>query len=388
MKNTTTVVAVAFLLFFSIGTAFIITADEGEPSNDPVVSVVAMVNSEGSGIFCDRPLDINDPEGWGGLVFMTPGPGTIQHEMLKSLAFKLGLYFALDRPTKNNWTIYWTQVAPGDMKERFGRGTMNGGIVWEPWYSAILMTYPEGSSGAAYSIARSAELEPGHPCCMVVVKNTFLAENEELVIRFLLGYIEAAEWVNKAKDPSDPDHALLLKIAWETALNRGDPSASPTVSDIAAIEQALLGINYNHSLDHIKEYVAELIVRFQNSGSITKTVADPAAFADKLIRDDLLNGILDDMTSLKDQFRNTPEAGTIRLGVLANDLHQLAIRAAWGYDITGEGMTLFEIYGVNVVKGGDFQTGGGGIMNLFAAGAIDMGVLGMPPTVIRSANGL
>ncbi|MDR0335121.1 MAG: ABC transporter substrate-binding protein [Methanomassiliicoccaceae archaeon] len=388
MNNVTVAVVVGFLIFFSLGTAFIVTSDTGEQSNDPVVSVVAMVNSEGSGIFCDRMLDINDPEGWGGLVFMTPGPGTIQHEMLKSLVFSLGLYFALDRPTKNNWTVYWTQVAPGDMSEYYGKRTMNGGIVWEPWYSAILTKYPEGSIGGAYSVARSAEIEPGHPCCMVVVKNSFMEQNEELVIRFLLAYIEAVEWVNKAKDPGDPGHALLLKIAWETALNKGDPSALPTPGDIATIEQALLGINYDYSLDGIKEYVTSLISRFANSGSITKPVNDPAAFAGMLINDGFLNDVTDSMASLREEYRNTSGAGTIRLGVLANDLHQIAVRAAWGYDITGDGKTLFEVYGLNVVQGGDFQTGGGGVMNLFAGNAIDIGVLGLPPTVIRSANGL
>ncbi|MDR0198553.1 MAG: ABC transporter substrate-binding protein [Methanomassiliicoccaceae archaeon] len=394
MNNVTVAVVVGFVLFFSIGTGFIVTSDTGETSNDPVVSVLAAVNYEGSGIFSDRMLDINDPAGWGGLVFMTPGPGTIQHEMLKSLTFSLGLYFALDRPTKNNWTVYWTQVAPGGMSDVFEKGTVNGGIVWEPWYSAILTKYPEGSIGGAYSVARSAEIEPGHPCCMVVVKNTFLEGNEELVIRFLLAYIEAVEWVNKAKaasDPLDPDHSLYLmleKIAWETALNRGSPSALPTAADKITIGQALSGINFDYNLDGLKEYVATLIVRFANSGSITKQVNDPAAYADKLINTAVLNDIMGNLEDLKDKFRGTTGAGTIRLGVLANDLHQVAVRAAWGYDLTGDGMTLFELYGLNVVQGGDFQQGGGGVMNLFAQNVIDIGVLGLPPTVIRSANGL
>ena len=386
MSNTAaTMAVVGFVVFFALGSAFIMTSPAAAVSNDPAVSVVAKVNSNGSGVFADRPLDIHDPAGWGGLVFMTPGPGTIQHEMLKTLVFGMGLYFQLDGPTKNDSTVYWTQIAPGEMSDHFGKGTANGGIVWEPWFSGIVERYP----GIAYEVARSNMIEPGHPCCMIVVKNTFLEANEELILRFLLAYIEAVEWVNyaKAQPAGDADHELLIQIAWETAMKKNNPSPTPSASDRQAIENSLAGIDFGFELEDLKEAVADLIVRFSNSGSITKKVSDPAAYAEMLVNGTFVDTIMSDRAALEALYKNTAVAGTIRLGVLANDLHQIAVRVAWGYDI-GDGMPLFEAYGLNVVKGGDFQQGGGGIMNLFAGNAIDIGVLGLPPTVIRSANGL
>jgi len=83
MSNTTLAIAVGFMLFFAAGTGFILMSDTEEGSNDPLVSVISKVNSNGSGIYCNENLSIDSREGWGGKVFMTPGPGTIQHEMLK-----------------------------------------------------------------------------------------------------------------------------------------------------------------------------------------------------------------------------------------------------------------------------------------------------------------
>jgi len=115
MSNSTVAIAIGFMLFFASGTAFIIVNDPGERDNSPTISVLAMVNAEGSGIFSsDKNLDIDNKEGWGGKTFMTPGAGSIQHEMLKSLAQNFNMKFTSGTGSDKD-TIYWAGVAPGLM---------------------------------------------------------------------------------------------------------------------------------------------------------------------------------------------------------------------------------------------------------------------------------
>ncbi|MCL2786389.1 MAG: ABC transporter substrate-binding protein [Methanomassiliicoccaceae archaeon] len=385
--NTTAVIAVGFLLFFSAGAAFILTSETNEVG-DPVVSVLAKVNYNGSGIFCNEDLDINDPEGWGGKVFMTPGPGSIQHEMLKTLAFNLGFYFALDGPAKNRNTIYWTIVTPGQQSDQFARGYVDGGIAWEPAFSTILRTFAPGNDSGivAYNVATSKDIEDGHACCMIVAKNSFIDSHPDLVIRFLLAYMESVEWVNEAKDKSSPNHEMLVQQSWEISFG----GTGPVPDDRRQmIENALENINFGYELDGLREYVASLITRFENSGSIIYHIPDTSAYANMLVNYEMMDSIVSDHDKLVDQYKYSAMSDkAVRLGVLANDLHQIAVRLAMVPGIAYAGsLSFFGMYGVPIAME-DPVNAGGAVMNLFALDAIDIGVLGLPPTVIRSVNGL
>ena len=375
MNERTAAIAVGFLVFFSIGGGFIYFNDT-EETNDPVVSVIAKVNSNGSGIFCRYDLDINDPEGWGGKVFMTPGPGSIQHEMLKTLAFSLGYYFALDGPAKNNNTVYFTIVTPGQMSTEYKKGYVDGGIAWEPAFSRILHEFSDNT----YNVATSDEIEPDHPCCMIVATHAFIEKYPDTVLRFLLAYIEALEWANDAKEKgSGPEYEKLLDVSVSVAL--------PGVAGghyIAA--DALENIDFSSELTNLKEDVVALLIRFENSGSITNPVSDKNAFADMLVNGSFLEKVKDMSIGEKEDMKDG-EPAHIRLGVLTADLHQIAVEIAMADGIKGEeSPSLFKQYGLNVVK--VTASAGAEVMGNFATGSIDMGVLGLPPTVIRSANGL
>ena len=407
-------IAVAAILVVA-GCAFFLLS--GNEKRDTSVSVLAKVNAEGSGIFCKYPAvvdasgdltmievggvsigvpaidrngngnDDSPAHGWGGLSFMTPGAGSIQHEMLKTLAGKLGLDFVSGTGSDTS-KLYWTATPPGQMSTFYtsaaGSG-IDGGITWEPWYSSIVAQYSGEVAKKAYSIAMSGTIEAGHPCCMIVGNNAFVNDNEELVLRFLLAYMEAVDWVIDAKDKgkTSPEGQKLIEIARETSFT---PDSNPTDDTIWA---ALTNTTYDYEITGLKAYVAELVERFEDSGAITETVSNPTAFANKLINEGPLNAAK--AVTDVDDYKNPAKAvGTIRLGALANDLHQIAVRAAMmkgTIDTDQPNKSLFDIYGVNIdLKA--LQQNGPGVMNLFALNEIDIGVLGLPPTVIRVANGL
>jgi hypothetical protein len=130
-----------------------------------------------------------------------------------------------------------------------------------------------------------------------------------------------------------------------------------------------------------------LVKRFEGSGAITEKVNDPTLFANKLINEGPLAQAMSVMDD-RDDYKGSAIVGTIRLGALQSDLHQIAVRAAMMkgvIDTDYPDKTLFDVYGVKIdLKA--LQPNGPAIMNLFSANEIDIGVLGLPPVVSRVAN--
>ena len=402
--NSTTVIAVLVAAMMLGGTAYIIVNLSESEDPVPTVSVLAMVNAEGSGIFCtDSTLDIDVRDGWGGKNFMTPGPGSIQHEMLKAKAQEFSYKFMSGTGTAPD-TIYWTQVAPANMSATFGDTGFNfdGGITWEPWFTQITSKYSAGNAPSnggkiAHKIATTGMIEPGHPCCMIVAANSFIEGNDELTTRFLLAYMEAVDWVNDAIKVVNgmviygPNYSALEKLAWEKAFGgSGSPSNQ---ADRDMIRDALINIKYEYEIDHdivnsgLREYTVKLIDRFYNSGSINKRLNDPTAFANKLINYDHLQKAIANPGGFTGAIGTSQIGPSVRIAVLDSDLHQIAVRAAMDPGLIYSSGSVFDAYGVNIdLKA--LQPNGPAVMNLFAMGEIDIGVLGLPPVVARTANGL
>ncbi|MCL2712203.1 MAG: ABC transporter substrate-binding protein [Methanomassiliicoccaceae archaeon] len=372
---TLTAVVVGFMVFFTLGTAFIAVSDTTE-SNDLDINIIAKANINGSGIFADRPLSI-DPKSpseinaWGGLVFMTPGPGSIQHYMLgKFVVEDLGLKYAMySTGSLSSDTVYWTPVAPVNMRLVYlsGDNVSNGGFPWEPYYSDIILTVDD-----VYAVASSEEIEENHPCCMVAAKTSFLESNEAAVLRFLSAYMEALDWVNNAlasKDSENPgDYLNLLFLTSEFS------KVSPTT-----LEDAFGTLTYMYDLvdssgaDSLEHYTSNLIESFESLGIITKKVDDPTAFANKFINHTYLNKILKDGKT-----EVYPEKKVkIRVGHLGGDIHQIGF-------VIGMKLGIFDKYGVEIIS--TLYPNGPGVMQAFQLGIIDIGILGLPPAVSNTAN--
>jgi ABC-type nitrate/sulfonate/bicarbonate transport system substrate-binding protein len=262
--------------------------------------------------------------------------------------------------TKSPGTVYWTPIAPNMMKSNFtDNDHIDGGFPWEPFFSDIV-----SSVSFAASVGTSDQLEPNHPCCMVAAKESFLLSNEAAVLRFLSAYMEAVDEVNKAiANPGSAEYIKLVDVSMKFT----------GITDPIVINNSFLGLTYSYELkEGLEEYVSGLVVDFERLGTITKHVDDPTAFANSFINRKYIDKVTEQKTE-----EYPSQKVRIRVGHLAGDIHQICLMYAVE---TG----IFEKYGVELVR--SLYPNGPGVMNAFQLGVIDIGLLGLPPAVINTAN--
>lgn len=373
------VIIVAVLMAAAVG--FILLAEDSG-AGDLKITVVAQVNSEGSGIFVKN--SIVDEHALGGKIFATPGTSSIQHMMFMDYVKGLNYSFAIapsSGPYNNN-TVYWTQIAPATMKSAITGGVieLHGGIVWEPYVSTII-----NDPGTDCKILKwSKELWGDHPCCVVAANTVFMEKNPEAVQRFVAAHVVATQWlIDTIATGSGTNYSHLLDIASEFAgVNRSD------VSD------ALQGVKFDYHMD--TEWLASLeqvVQTYDNLGLLTEGAMEHWGFNNHSdVVNKLVNGeFIDNAPNITVVDSDTPLIN-VRLGWLNGDIHQIArlvaadsaIGQGLGY---GDNVSIYKAYGLNVLAGaGNPYDNGGAVMDAFYAGVIDIGFLGSPPAILRSIN--
>lgn len=382
------IIALVVWMLFTSG-AYLATIENEKES----VSILTRVNNDGSGIFLrsdvydERQITIEDPEGWDGLVFMTPGPSSIQHMILSDIVKdKLGMNFIQRGTPSPGNAVSWTQMAPGNMVNYMfnspeGRD-IDGGIAWEPHYAVAI------SGGKCKEVAETSSYWEGHPCCVVAASNTFLSNNEGAVQRFLAGYIKSVEWINDvlSGDTGDEDYEWLL----EKVIDIGTPktTGSAQMSEDTAIS-ALENIQFAYEISNLAEQLAEVVETYKTLGIVNQqTLTDagfetPLAFTEHLIQGQHLEGASHENNTLK----SPEELGyhgtgmtTIDVAYLAADIHQIALHV-------GIAKGFYEEYGIHIRLNGPYGAGGD-VMNALLSRHSDLGFVGSPPVVSSSANAL
>lgn len=267
-------------------------------------------------------------------------------------------------------SIKAVKIAPKDMKASLDSGDIAGYVAWEPYCSDSVV------GGVGKTLHLSGEIWPGHPCCVVAVEKNFASSNPDLVKHFLKAHMEATTWmVNALADNTSMEYSLLVDIAVDF-----------TARDEAVVKEALSHMTYVYLLtedfyDGLKEYTDKLIeFEIVTDDKISERgYEDTEDFVDKYV----------DETYLQDAATVTPTStslGTVRVGYLLGDLHQLAYPVAKNSDVGG-GKSLFEKYGVTVTDAsGAPYSNGGDEMDHFEAGDVDMGYLGSAPAVLKHLN--
>lgn len=187
------------------------------------ITIVAQVNNEGSSIIVKS--DINTFQDLDQKVVATPGVASIQHLLLMDLALENGMNLAQAGTNQAN-TVYWTQIAPVNQKAALEADTIQGAVGWEPYGSDSVL------DGTAKVLNWSSELLPGHPCCVIAVKTSFLNEHRDIVEKLLTAHVQANEWIESAMaNPESPDHELLFKMAEEFS-NRNESVVANSLDHI------------------------------------------------------------------------------------------------------------------------------------------------------------
>jgi len=359
---------VLILIVVLAGTGVYLSEHTGEKDR---VAIVAMVNEEGSGIFATKTvpglsLDPETTANWGGHVFATPGPSSIQHMILMDFVLNhLKLKFELYKDERNSDTVYWTAVGPGNMGNALKAGNIDGGIAWEAHFSNVCKD-PQYN---AYPVGKTSDLWESHPCCVVAASREFAYDNPNAILRFLSAYSASVVWLNEAIDGSSPNHGKLVEYVKKTV----------GVENQTVIEQALINVYYTYSLENLKAGIETMVDTYSRLGLLNNTLesmgfASAAEFADWLVVDSYISLAAGRLPTYYSDLTNI----NIKVGILAQDIHQIALHVG-----IGEG--IFADYGLTLDLFGPYAAGGE-IMNALLAGVIQMGFVGSPPVVLNTVN--
>jgi NitT/TauT family transport system substrate-binding protein len=275
--------------------------------------------------------------------------------------------FAMTLPEKKSksGTIYYTVVPWWLQGDQIAAGSISGGVVPEPYVSDAI------ASGSSHVIAWSGEIWENHPCCVIAVRDSFAADNPELVTRVLKANIVATQWIlDTLEHPDSENYSKLMDMG---------ASFSGVTTDV--VENAAAHIVFTTALtQEVKDALEFYVEQFVKFGVLTNSTITDRGFTDAAdFIDTVVNTTYLDAASTIQP--SSTILGEVRLGFLTGDLHQFSRVVAMNEDLWG-GKDLFAVYGVDVSSPN--QAGyavGPNEMDAFAANAIDMGYLGSPPTL-------
>lgn len=272
--------------------------------------------------------------------------------------------------------VKYLAFAPKDMKAALTTNQVDAYIAWEPYVSDSVV----GHVGEV--LMWSSEIMPNHPCCVLVLRTGFLSQSNGLEIaqRFVKSHIEATKWMNEAlADKQSANYTKLVEMAV------GFTARNATVVE-AAFEHLQFKYEMGPSFDSALETFTDMYIDLNMTTPSKLTdrgYASVTDFVDRYVNE----------TYLEAAAPITPSAiinagSPIHLGFLLGDLHQMAQVVAKNTTVTGTSKSLFETYGLEVkdAVGAPFANGGAE-MDGFAAGTVDIGYLGAPPSIVKHLNG-
>ena len=425
MKKILAVVVVLALLTVGVAVGEHYKSNE---TNTNSFSLVARVNAEGSSVFVAESYleelqakgvvirDYSDLSGvfydlengvavpndkyagnWNNMVIGTPGNTSIQHKMIQQFVEKMsynGEQMRFERyeqgAAPQDGVVYYDTTLT-NLNIWNTSSHMDAGTIWQPVCGAI----EASSEHPAVRIMSSAQMEPNHACCVIGAVDSYLANNENTVVRFLAAYIESVTAVNNAitAGTGNESYEDLVQLA-----------VDQTGQTRQVVETAFKEVVYTYGLmsgtsdtetnplNSLRENTASLADMFASDGTFRRTLeslgfGDSSQFADAFVNDYYLSKAIQLVKDVRDgkvdpsSFNST----RIRVGVIAGDVHQIAIHYGMNYG-DGEHSSFFTKYGVSVTL--DAATNGAGVATSLQNGAVSLGFLGLPPastTVVNSA---
>jgi len=145
------------------------------------ITIVAGANAEGSAIIARS--DITNVSALEGKNVAIPGFGTVQDVLLRIALDKEGLDYSKLAGSAP------TVTGPWNMPTLLNTASIDAYIAWEPYCARAVQ------EGYGHVIARSGDIWPEHPCCVVAVRTEFLEHNLELVKKMVRVHIRATNWV-------------------------------------------------------------------------------------------------------------------------------------------------------------------------------------------------
>lgn len=405
-KKILAIVAVIIIVVAAVGVYFV--TQNGGSDNEDDYSIIARVNTEGSGIFLNEgenpddyitiqataPTDgspylgeedryvVFNKEAWGGKIFADPGTATIQHVQLQQIAQTMGLNFQMYSvgTTLNSNTLYYVPNVGTYATYELQRDANNftGGFIWEAQYSIAV-------KNGCVGLVTTNDMFPDHTCCVVGASNNYMESHTSETVRFLAAYMESVNRMQAAiQAGSGSDFDTLMSVAIDKVSMPEDMSDDAKRS---AILEALGIVTYTYCDDataadplaQLKVDIADLVEQFQANGNLDDGVTYSSLGFDSA--QDLANAFVQSQY-IKDAIDGNyevPEGTTsnITVAVITGDIHQLAIH--YGIELG-----IFAEYGLNVTTLS--QTNGPGVYSALSNGTAQFGFIGAPPMTTNSMN--
>jgi NitT/TauT family transport system substrate-binding protein len=267
-----------------------------------------------------------------GKTIAIPGKATVQDFLLQR--------FLKD----NNITATVVIVKPPEMIQTLESGGIDGFIAWEPYPARAVV------EGGHKLLVTSHDIWPHHPCCVVAVREEYLAENKDVILAVLACHMKATTFILE-----NPQEAVRI-------------GADFTGMSEEVISQAMQTIEYVYEPNYagIKEYLEQLLeMEYVSSDD----VGDVDTFLGGFVNSQLIEEAATYSCSNLDK--------TVRIGYLRADLHQLALFVALDQGYFKEFGLTVDLY---VFSAGPEE------MDAFGSQDIDMGYLGIAPATTKRLN--
>jgi NitT/TauT family transport system substrate-binding protein len=206
------------------------------------VKVVSQINKNGSALIVKKNAPFNNLAALKGKTIAIPGHSTIQDFLLR----KAILNFNLKEIQMNIITI-----KPPEMIGALSGNSIDAFISWEP-YPSMSLTREIGRV-----LMNSSDIWRDHPCCVMVVNNTFLKNNPSKVRALRSSHITSINYINNNRM-----EAVSIGVKY-------------TGMDSKTVEMALRNIQFDHQISssQVVEYI-----QFLNKLSYT-SISNPQTFA-------------------------------------------------------------------------------------------------------------
>ena len=191
------------------------------------VQVLAQVNTEGSALVVGKKSSIAQVTQLTGKSVAVPGHSTVQDFLLRK---------ALDQNKVPADQVKIIVVKPPEMIGALRTSQIVAFIAWEP-YPAKAQTM-----GVGKVLATSAQIWPGHPCCVLVADQKFLKARPEDARKMVAAHVKATDFIN-----NNPEAALMIGVKYSGM-------------DSETVRLAMNNVNYTYkiSVEGEREYVSLL----------------------------------------------------------------------------------------------------------------------------------
>lgn len=357
----------------------------GQNTEDKGISVLARVNTEGSGLYLKAGEKASDyltidgktvtykKEAWGGKIIGTPGMITIQHMQMKELVeTTLGLKFTLYREggSIESDTVYYDAGVPNYTTFK-SKTNLVGAYIWQPQYQIAVA---DGCVG----LILSDLMFPKHTCCVIGGTNTYIKGHSSETVDFLTAYIKSVDKMKAviATGSGDEYNALVNLGVTKTGL-KGEKAFETVATSLKTITYTYADSSTQDVLGQLKGDISTLVDKYEANKSVNYTMSDLGfkssdEFTKKFVNSSYLKKAIDG------EGKKSSNARDVKVAVISGDIHQIAVH--YGIELG-----YFAEYGINIVLSS--QSNGAGVAVALQNGDSNFGLLGAPPLTITTING-